>query len=175
MKKWFDVGDFLSKDKISQAFQDLLRGGYKSSNRYNRKRRGNLKPRVTVDSKYRSAATKQSIYHMAVDQRFLNHQTSLLHLIKCPRNKSANIMNIIFVISNQEIHFLQQEKLNFNKSKETKLELTHLLLSLSNIHVSNEIWSTRCAKLLGFSKYFGNVDVPVPWVNLEFFSWVVNQ
>jgi hypothetical protein len=37
--RWYEVGDFLSREKVSQAFRDALHGQYKSSNEYKKQRR----------------------------------------------------------------------------------------------------------------------------------------
>jgi hypothetical protein len=44
---YFDVGNFLSSDKISQTFRDLLRGSYRSSNAYKKNKRKSLKSQKT--------------------------------------------------------------------------------------------------------------------------------
>jgi hypothetical protein len=36
---WYEVGDFLAREKVSQAFRDALQDKYKSSNAYKKKRR----------------------------------------------------------------------------------------------------------------------------------------
>jgi len=175
-KEWFDVGDFLSKDKISQTFRDLLRGSYKSSNAYKKKRRENLKRRMIVDRADQSSTIKPSVYQMAIDQGFVNHQPSLIHLMKRPRYESTNIMNILPIESSQGIHSRYQERLNLNKQLKDQLKPTHSILSSGkNIQLSNERWSTRCAELLDFQKLFGHFDVPALWKNQELFNWVVDQ
>lgn len=42
-KLWFDVGDVLAKEKISQTFRDALVGVYRSSNEFKKKRRSEMK------------------------------------------------------------------------------------------------------------------------------------
>jgi hypothetical protein len=37
--RWYEVGDFLSREKVSQAFRDALHGQYKSSNENKKQRR----------------------------------------------------------------------------------------------------------------------------------------
>jgi len=42
-KRWFDIGDALAKEKVSQSFRDSLATLYKSSNGFKRKRRLEMK------------------------------------------------------------------------------------------------------------------------------------
>lgn len=45
--RWFEVGDFLAKEKTSQAFRDALHERYKSSNVSKKKRRQEEQTRAT--------------------------------------------------------------------------------------------------------------------------------
>ena len=36
---WFDVGDLMAREKVSQAFRDALHGNYRSSNEFKKKKR----------------------------------------------------------------------------------------------------------------------------------------
>ena len=48
-KQWYDVGDFLAREKISQAFRDALQGSYKSSQKNKKKRKQEGKAQCSSD------------------------------------------------------------------------------------------------------------------------------
>jgi len=68
---YYDVGNFLSSDKISQTFRDLLRGNYKSSNAYKKNRRKNLK-RQMLDTVQPSPPQAKKIDQFPIDQSIVN-------------------------------------------------------------------------------------------------------
>jgi len=80
-KRWFDVGDALAREKISQTFRDALHGNYKSSTGYKKRRKkeqqilGETPPKqarsLVADSRVSSDVTdndlKQNSTHFNLD------------------------------------------------------------------------------------------------------------
>jgi len=79
-----DVGNFLSSDKISQTFRDLLRGSYKSSNAYKKNRRKNLKRQV-LNSIHSPYTQVQSIDRFPLEQR----------LVPMPSNRNIDLLCLL--------------------------------------------------------------------------------
>lgn len=89
--RWFEVGDFLAREKTSQAFRDALHENYKSSNVSKKKRRqqdftrGKISKTSSDSSSIESRMEKLSFGFGQADRKLI-----CLHLLLRKAQKSRN-------------------------------------------------------------------------------------
>jgi len=59
-ERWFDVGDFLARERVSQAFRDALHNSYRSSNEYKKKRKREQNFKASLSRKFLRADTSDN-------------------------------------------------------------------------------------------------------------------
>jgi len=102
---WFEVGDFLAREKVSQAFRDALHNCYRSSNEFKKKRKREQSNAKEISGKQMPKKARSQLKPTAQQEERLqfnrNDNLSTGLIVPDPPKSSSNLVDIFDDVSSR--------------------------------------------------------------------------